>query len=284
MCNLGVDEISYKRGHQYLTIVPITTAPFLHVAKGRNQAALQSFFDELGPRRCAEIRAISQDMATICDNPAPTKSPKPRSVRPVPRRAMGQPRPRRRLQHMSDNTHRHRSTETGAAPATRYAPAPNASTENHHALLQRLRRNRYALWRAWDSKNASATSTAPSTTTRRQHLTAGADPRHDPPQTVPQPRPTDPQTLRRHRRRRRTRTPNSRLEGINAKIRLIQNAATAPQRRTPSPHDPPLPRRNHHHYPHNPLRGTSVRFARVPLGRPRGDFFLMLPRLPVSSA
>ena len=70
MFNLGVDEISYQRGHQYLTVVADhDTGRVLHVAKGRSQAALQSFFDVLGPERCAQVRAISMDMATIWRQP-----------------------------------------------------------------------------------------------------------------------------------------------------------------------------------------------------------------------
>jgi hypothetical protein len=64
--NLGVDEISYKRGHQYLTVVANhDTGRVLWVAKGRNRAALTSFFDALGPDRCTQVEAISMDLAPI---------------------------------------------------------------------------------------------------------------------------------------------------------------------------------------------------------------------------
>jgi transposase len=64
--NLGVDEISYKRGHQYLTVVADhDTGRVVWVAEGRTQAALTGFFDALGPERRALVQAVSMDMATI---------------------------------------------------------------------------------------------------------------------------------------------------------------------------------------------------------------------------
>jgi transposase len=60
---VGVDEVSYRRRHRYLTVVADhDTGRIVWVAKGRNSATLQAFFDELGDRR-ASIRAISIDMS-----------------------------------------------------------------------------------------------------------------------------------------------------------------------------------------------------------------------------
>jgi transposase len=56
--NLGVDEISsIRRCHQYLTVVADhDSGRVLHVAKGRSQGALQSFFDLLGPTVACRCR------------------------------------------------------------------------------------------------------------------------------------------------------------------------------------------------------------------------------------
>jgi transposase len=60
---IGVDEISYRRRHRYLTVVADhDTGRIVWVAKGRNSATLQAFFAQLGTRR-ATIRAISIDMS-----------------------------------------------------------------------------------------------------------------------------------------------------------------------------------------------------------------------------
>jgi len=61
---LGIDEISYKRGHRYLTVViDHDTGRLVWAAPGRDMATLQTFFDRLGPERCARITHVSADGA-----------------------------------------------------------------------------------------------------------------------------------------------------------------------------------------------------------------------------
>ena len=60
---IGVDEISYRRHHRYLTTVADHhSGAIVWCAPGRNSATLQAFFDELGPRKDS-IRAVSIDMS-----------------------------------------------------------------------------------------------------------------------------------------------------------------------------------------------------------------------------
>jgi len=61
---LGIDEVSYKRGHRYLTVVvDHDTGHLLWAAPGRDSATLHQFFDLLGPDRCALITHVSADGA-----------------------------------------------------------------------------------------------------------------------------------------------------------------------------------------------------------------------------
>ena len=61
---LGIDEISYKRGHRYLTVViDHDTGRLVWAAPGRDMVTLQTFFDRLGPERCARITHVSADGA-----------------------------------------------------------------------------------------------------------------------------------------------------------------------------------------------------------------------------
>jgi transposase len=61
---LGIDEVSYKRGQRYLTVVvDHDTGHLLWAAPGRDSATLQQFFDLLGPARCAQITHVSADGA-----------------------------------------------------------------------------------------------------------------------------------------------------------------------------------------------------------------------------
>ena len=61
---IGIDEISYKRGHRYLiVVVDHDTGRLVWAGPGRSEAALNVFFDELGHERAAELTHVSADMA-----------------------------------------------------------------------------------------------------------------------------------------------------------------------------------------------------------------------------
>jgi transposase len=64
LTRIGIDEISYKRGHRYLTVVvDHDTGRLVWAAPGRDRATLAGFFDQLGPERSAAIRLVSADAA-----------------------------------------------------------------------------------------------------------------------------------------------------------------------------------------------------------------------------
>jgi transposase len=61
---LGIDEISHKRGHRYLTVVvDHESRKLIWAAPGRDRATLAKFFDLLGAQRCAQITHVSADAA-----------------------------------------------------------------------------------------------------------------------------------------------------------------------------------------------------------------------------
>jgi len=61
---IGIDEISYKRGHRYLTVVvDHDSGRLVWAAPGRDKATLALFFDALGEQRCAQITHVSADGA-----------------------------------------------------------------------------------------------------------------------------------------------------------------------------------------------------------------------------
>jgi transposase len=61
---IGIDEISYRRGYKYLTVVvDHDTGRLLWAADGRDEATLERFFEALGPERCAQITHVSADSA-----------------------------------------------------------------------------------------------------------------------------------------------------------------------------------------------------------------------------
>lgn len=64
LTRIGIDEISYKKGHRYLTIcVDHDTGRLLWAGVGREKATLAQFFDLLGEERCQKIRLVSADAA-----------------------------------------------------------------------------------------------------------------------------------------------------------------------------------------------------------------------------
>jgi transposase len=60
---IGIDEISYRRGRRFLTVVvDHGSGRVVWVGEGHSQQTLDAFFDELGPERTAALRAVSVDM------------------------------------------------------------------------------------------------------------------------------------------------------------------------------------------------------------------------------
>jgi transposase len=64
LTRIGIDEIAYKRGHKYLTVVvDHDTGRLVWAAEGRDRATLRIFFDQLAPLRSALITHVSADQA-----------------------------------------------------------------------------------------------------------------------------------------------------------------------------------------------------------------------------
>jgi transposase len=61
---IGVDEVSYRADHKFLTCVANhDSGAILWATEGRNAASLQAFFDGLADEQKASIRAVSIDMS-----------------------------------------------------------------------------------------------------------------------------------------------------------------------------------------------------------------------------
>jgi transposase len=64
LTRIGIDEMSYKKGHKYITcVVDHDTGRLVWAAPGRDKATLNRFFDLLGQARCAAITHVSADGA-----------------------------------------------------------------------------------------------------------------------------------------------------------------------------------------------------------------------------
>ena len=64
LTRIGIDELSYKRGHRYITcVVDHDSGRLVWAWPGRDKATLNRFFDALGAERCAQITHVSADGA-----------------------------------------------------------------------------------------------------------------------------------------------------------------------------------------------------------------------------
>jgi transposase len=151
---LGVDEVSYRRGHNYLTIVADhDRRGVVWVAKGKRGAALEGFFDELGEQRSAQVEAISMDLGTIYRDVANRRIPgaticfDPFHVVQIVNRA---------LDAVYQRTDRYDSSGVGDRTWRTTRVALRSAAENlsddHKEVINKLRRDRRKLWRAWELK------------------------------------------------------------------------------------------------------------------------------------
>lgn len=61
---IGIDEVAYRKGQRYLTVVvDHDTGALVWAGKGRDKATVAAFFDALGPQRAAQLSHVSADAA-----------------------------------------------------------------------------------------------------------------------------------------------------------------------------------------------------------------------------
>jgi transposase len=74
---IGVDEVSYRKGHRYLTVVADhdRDGAVIWVGQGKSGATLEQFFDILGPGRVqriqGRIRRLARCLTTASSRPGP---------------------------------------------------------------------------------------------------------------------------------------------------------------------------------------------------------------------
>lgn len=77
LSKIGIDEVSFRRGQRYLTVVVNhETARVVWVQEGRDEATLERFFDRLGPARAAALRFVTADGAEWIKSVVERRCPK----------------------------------------------------------------------------------------------------------------------------------------------------------------------------------------------------------------
>ncbi len=171
---IGVDEISYRKGHRYLTVVADhdRSGAVVWAAEGKKAETLRAFYDELGGERKARLQAISLDMGSAYETATTEEVPHviqcvdPFHVVKAANDAIE--RTRRRAWNTERATYpalkrpRGRPAKGSSAPPdrprwikhTRWAllKDPDALSDAQLGVLHALRRDRSALYRCWQLK------------------------------------------------------------------------------------------------------------------------------------
>jgi transposase len=73
---IGIDEISHRKGHRYLTVVvDHDTGRLVWAAAGRDRMTVEAFLDSLGDERCKQLELVSADMAAWVAGPISERCP-----------------------------------------------------------------------------------------------------------------------------------------------------------------------------------------------------------------
>lgn len=156
---IGVDEISWRKHHKYLTLViDHDRAKVVWGSEGRDAAALDRFFDELGPQRSAQIEAVSLDLG-----PAYLKSVRADAHAPQAIVCADVFHLVKLVGDALDVVRRQLWNDLRQLPDDRYAKTfkgsrwcllknPEDLTDRQAAQLERIRRTRGGIWRAYEMK------------------------------------------------------------------------------------------------------------------------------------
>jgi transposase len=155
---IGVDEVSWKKNHHYLTLVCDHAArKVIWGGAGKDTQTLDGFFAELGTERAAALEAVSSDMGAAflksikANAPAATRCIDPFHAVKVVTDALDTVR-RAAWQQM-------RAVDPTAAKkfkGARWAllKRPDQLTDDQSATLRRLRRRGGEVWRAYSLREA----------------------------------------------------------------------------------------------------------------------------------
>jgi transposase len=242
---IGVDEVSYRKAHRYLTVVADhdRDGAVVWAAEGKNAATLEAFYDQLGPERIGQLQAVSLDMGSAYAKATRTKAPDAhRCIDPFhviklaneaidttrrwawnqARGGRPEPGPRQRRRHPLKADAPFRKIKH-----TRWAllKDPDDLKDSQKAVLDELRADRHVLWRAYEIKESLRDLYRLADSARAgAHLDAwlARTCRSRIPAMVKLS-----QTIRQHREQILAAIElglsNSKLEGLNSKIRLINH-------------------------------------------------------------
>lgn len=216
---IGVDEISYKRGHRYLTIVcDHDTGSVVWAGEGKDAGALREFYAALGPVRCAQLEAVSMDLGIAYRHATQVAAPQARIC--------ADPFHLLKLASETIDVVRSRTLRSSRDPQLRWAllKRPDHLSPVQQQLLDTLAADETDAWRAWSHREQfRAVLQAPATqaaTALDRWVTGAAASTVVPVRNLAQ-------RMAKHRQMIintiETGLSNGRLEGTNSKIRLLNH-------------------------------------------------------------
>jgi transposase len=156
---IGVDEISWRKHHKYLTlVVDHDRGVVVWGAEGRDSKTLDKFFTELGTERSAAIQAVSLDLGPAYLKSVQTEGHAPQAVVCADpfhivklagdaldevRRALWQ-----QLRRLPDD----RWARDFKGSRWALLKNPEDLTDRQAAQLDQIRRNKGGIWRAYEMK------------------------------------------------------------------------------------------------------------------------------------
>ena len=155
---IGIDEVSWRKGHRYLTIVADHDrgGSVIWAGEGRSAATVASFFAELGPDRVNTLEAVSCDMSAGYLKAIGAHAPEARvAIDPFHVVKLGNDAIDA-CRRQAWNEARKTGGRERWVKHTRWALVkdPGALSTDQRLTLEELRRTRSVLWRAWALKEA----------------------------------------------------------------------------------------------------------------------------------
>jgi transposase len=161
LVNIGVDEISWRKHHKYLTLVTDHTRKKVVWGKaGKNTATLDAFFDDLGGDRAAAIEAVSMDMGPAFAKSVRADGHAPQAVICIDPfhavKLVGEALDVERRKAWNELRHGGNPAAAKKFKGARWAllKNPTTLTDEQTATLRKLKRRGGDVWRAYTLKEA----------------------------------------------------------------------------------------------------------------------------------
>ena len=161
LVHIGVDEVSWKKRHNYLTLVYDHDGKKVVWGKpGKDTATLDAFFDELGGQRAGQLEAVSMDMGPAFAKSVRAQRHAPQAVICVDPfhavKLVGDALDTERRKTWNELRHGGNPAAARKFKGARWALLKNPTnlTEDQAATLRKLKRRGGDVWRAYTLKEA----------------------------------------------------------------------------------------------------------------------------------